>query len=303
MNSRKLILKLYLTAGIDGVDDKIEEMNPAGHIERIASNRSADRTSLDRPPQDPVIGPLQTLLPDSVSRRIELFRASAKVKKYSSKALESVPSVMAVRCDLGRIERLWDREKGQFQEDPVSAAKYADYDRWIWFNIDRAARLGLHEGPPRKMFDIGCGPGYLVAVARALGHEAYGADIPEEMFTAIERRVYAELLAALRIDRNVSRLLVQRYEPLAIEHRDLDLITAFWICFNCHDQTDEWGVEEWKFFVADALTRLRPGGTIHLELNENAKRYGALRWYDEATLDYFRSAGSVEGNCIRIRRS
>lgn len=107
-------------------------------------------------------------------------------------------------------------------------------------------------------------------------------------------------MGALRCSDVVSPLLIERYVPMTVPLRDLDLITAFWICFNRHRQPDGWGVSEWRFFVGDALSHLREGGLLHLELNEDPERYGRRQWYDQQTLDFFRSAGSVEGGVVRI---
>jgi hypothetical protein len=89
---------------------------------------------------------------------------------------------------------------------------------------------------------------------------------------------------------------------MALATRDLDLITAFWICFNRHEQPDEWSVAEWQFFVQDAMTYLRDGGVLHLELNSNLPRYQSLEWYDQPTLEFFRSAGTVDRNVVRITK-
>src|SRR5208283_3004135 len=98
----------------------------------------------------------------------------------------------------------------------------------------------------------------------------------------------------------VTPVLIERFQPMALPVRDLDLITAFWICFNRHQQADEWGAAEWRFWVEDALSHLRDGGVLHLELNSHPQRYRALQWYDQETLEYFRSAGQVQRNVVRI---
>jgi hypothetical protein len=108
------------------------------------------------------------------------------------------------------------------------------------------------------------------------------------------------MLAALACDRYVSPLLIERFVPVSLPYRDLDAITAFWICFNRHRQVDEWGVSEWRFFVGDAVSHLRMGGFLHLELNSHPERYGSLDWYDEETLDFFHSVGTIRRGVVRI---
>lgn len=186
--------------------------------------------------------------------------------------------------------------------DPTSAAKYVDYSYWIPFNVERIGKLSLHTSAPLRIMDIGCGPGYFLAAARACGHDCHGVDAPPDILTNVERRVYAELLGALGCSDVVSPLLIERFVPMTVPQTGLELITAFWICFNRHRQPDEWGVHEWRFFVTDALSHLREGGILHLELNANPERYGAHQWYDQSTLEFFRSAGTVDRNIVRVRK-
>jgi hypothetical protein len=39
-----------------------------------------------------------------------------------------------------------------------------------------------------------------------------------------------------------------------------------------------------------------------LELNVNPGRYGPRQWYDDETLEFFRSVGTVEGGIVQIRK-
>ncbi len=237
-----------------------------------------------------------------VRRAADMSKTWVRVWAHRSWKLIRFPARMRQTIDLERIDEL-DREmRSALLESPTSAAKYTDYDYWISFNTNRLAALSLHEREPMRILDIGCGPGYFLAAAMTCGHDAYGVDIPQEMMTSVERRVYSELLAAMALTSRVSPLLVQRFVPMDLAWRDLDLITAFWICFNCHRREDEWGEAEWRFFVEDALSHLRPGGVLHLELNANTERYPELEWYDQPTLEFFQDAGTVDRNVVRIRK-
>lgn len=242
---------------------------------------------------------LRALLPPAVNRWLELRKLSWQLRQYRSPALLAVPDRIAQTAQLNRIHRLWREVQPAYRADPVGAAKYADYSFWLPFNLRRAAQLGLHQQAGLHILDLGCGPGYFLAVARALGHECRGVDLPQSAFSPIEQHVYGELLEALGCRHLVSALNIQSMAPLGIEGC-YDLITAFWVCFNRHRQPDEWGCAEWRFFVHDALTHLRPGGAIFLELNDHSERYGPLRWYDPETLAFFRSVGTVAKNRIRI---
>lgn len=234
--------------------------------------------------------------------RMEIARTWGRLCRYRSLALCRLNSRICQNADLERIDNLGQEMAGALERDPASAAKYTDYSYWIPFNVDRVGRLGLHRMQRLSILDIGCGPGYFLAAASACGHEVYGIDAPVSVLTGVEERVYSVMLKALGCDDRVSPLLIERFVPMALPQRDLDLITAFWICFNRHDQPDEWQAAEWRFFVQDAMSYLREGGVLHLELNSNAKRYGALEWYDQETLDFFRSVGSVQRNTVRVSK-
>jgi hypothetical protein len=97
-------------------------------------------------------------------------------------------------------------------------------------------------------------------------------------------------------------LLIQRFQPLPFHDEPFDLITAFWVCFNRHRQPDEWGLEEWRFFVEDALACIRPGGRLVLHLNDHSERYGTLRFYDAPLRDYFQSVGTADNGVVAVPR-
>jgi len=189
-----------------------------------------------------------------------------------------------------------------YQREPNSAAKYANPRFWLLLNSLRIAELGLDTTSGLRVLDIGCGPAYFLAIARALGHHCYGVDVPDSFLTPLERDVYTTLIDVLRCREVVSPLLIERFKPLPFREEPFDLITAYLICFNRHQQPDEWCRDEWRFFVEDAMGCLRPGGRLMLDLNENQGRYGELRFYDAPTRDYFRSVGKVnQGRVVIVR--
>ena len=238
--------------------------------------------------------------PRSASRTLRIAKIWARIGQYGSVSLCRLPSRICENADLARVERLNHEMASVLDRDPACAAKYADYGFWIPFNVARVGSLSLHSSPPLRILDIGCGPGYFLAAAQACGHQCYGIDAPVNILSEVENRVYSEMLAALACDRYVSPLLIERFVPMSLPYRDLDAITAFWICFNRHRQPDEWGVSEWRFFVDDAVSHLRMGGFLHLELNPHPERYRSLDWYDEEILDFFHSVGTVQRGVVRI---
>jgi len=245
---------------------------------------------------------LAAILPESVARQLELYRMGRALKQHGSRKLVGIPAEIEKSMDRGEMARLWQEVRDEYQRNPTSAGKYAMPRHWLTLNAWRAGQLELHRSSGLQILDIGCGPAFFLAVCRALGHHAIGVDAPESYMTPVERRIYASLIGILGLERSVSSLLIEKFVPLPYPEAKFDLITAYWICFNLHRQPGEWGVEEWRFFVEDAVRRLCPTGRLLLELNENPERYGALRFYDKPTLEYFRSKGTVTGGRVLVTR-
>lgn len=246
---------------------------------------------------------MNAILPEALSRQLEIYKLTFRLREYGSSTVNRLLASVEASADVARIERLRQEMRQVYRESPTSAAKYANRRYWLLLNIERAVQLQLHRSSPLRILDIGCGPGYFLAVTRALGHQFNGIDAPESYLTPVERRVYSELLDALNCRQHVSPVLIERFAPLPLGDARYDLITAFWICFNRHCQPDTWGVDEWRFFIDDAARHLNANGRILLELNEDRERFGDLRFYDEPTLAYFRTLGTVDGPRILIKHS
>lgn len=130
-------------------------------------------------------------------------------------------------------------------------AKYLDLDRWLEINLRRVEAIGLHEGPPRRVLDIGCGAGYFLHVCRLFGHEVTGLDVHDPMF--------ASLAEWLRVPVFVGA--IEPMQPLPVVGR-WDVVTAHMITFNGHMSDRLWGADEWAYFL-DSL----PAKRVYLELN------------------------------------
>jgi SAM-dependent methyltransferase len=246
---------------------------------------------------------IRALIPPRLKRRVELFRMSSRIASYGYPAARRLVAAIESGADRKRIRELRTEMLSAYRNDPAGAAKYTDCHFWLALNLERAARLGLHRTRGLRIMDIGCGAGYFLAAARALGHECAGTDVPASHFNPVERRVYTEILEANGCRSYVSPLFIERFTPLPFVRDSYDLITAFWVCFNRHRQADEWGAAEWRFFIEDALGVVRRGGRIVLELNANPERYGEAGYYDAETAALFRSVGTLEGNWVTIQRS
>jgi SAM-dependent methyltransferase len=235
-------------------------------------------------------------------QQAEVLARQAAILTYRSARLTRAVSTAEKSADLEAITYLRKELQATIYRNPVSAAKYTNHRLWLWRSAHRAARLGLHNQNPLRILDIGTGPGYFMAIAKALGHECIGMDCPETLLSPLEQDVYSRLLDSLRCRSAVVRYLIEPFKPLPEMFSGFDLITAFMVCFNNHRTHAEWGLPEWKFFIENAQARLRPGGVLFMLLNDNLERYGKqLRFYDDTLLKYFQSVGTVQGPRIKIR--
>jgi SAM-dependent methyltransferase len=233
-------------------------------------------------------------------QHLEKTARRAKLRAYRSPKLNGAFSAVERAVDIERIKRLRREVAPMYREQPFSAAKYADFPLWLLRNLHRAARLGLHQTSGLRILDIGAGPGYFIAAAQALGHDCSGIDVEDSCFTPLERRVYSELLESLNCRQRVAPVSIERFVPYPFRGESYDLITAFLTCFNRHAQSDVWGVPEWRFFVEDVLGGMRQGGRLFVGLNDDPKRFGSLKYYDAALLEYFQSVGTVKGANVMI---
>jgi SAM-dependent methyltransferase len=173
--------------------------------------------------------------------------------------------------------------------------KYLDPLRQLRRNLRRAYELNLHGRPALNILDLGCGSGYFLKVCEALGHAVTGFDLDES-------DIYRDLIAVLGIRRITGRILA--YEPTpGIEER-YDLVTAFAICFNNHNEPEPWGCGEWEYFLRDTTSRfLKPEGKLILKLNPRDGMEGEAAFYSPELKAFFQRLGAdIQGPLVTFRR-
>ncbi len=160
--------------------------------------------------------------------------------------------------DKAELERI--KEKYFNPKDKVTSRKYLDLAEWMPTNTKRIRDVMLKPAPPKKrVLDIGCGTGYFLHIAKSLGHDVLGMDIPgHKLFDEVCNTL-------LRIPRCLH--MIQPYQKLPDLGAPFDLISAHMTCFNRYEDGKRWGPEEWAFFLDDIETRLTPTGFIHMDLN------------------------------------
>lgn len=144
-------------------------------------------------------------------------------------------------------------------QDKVTSRKYLNLEEWMPSNTKRIRDVMLRPAPPRKrVLDIGSGTGFFLHIAKTLGHDVLGMDIPDH-------KLFDEMCGLLQVPRCLHA--IQPYQKLPDLGGKFDLITAHMTCFNRYEDGKRWGPEEWAFFLDDIQSRLNTGGMIFMDLN------------------------------------
>lgn len=213
------------------------------------------------------------------AKRIEIFdRACASINRES-------------------FAELQQRYRDQLQDfHPVGPFKYFDVAFWLWARTDLALKLGIDEGPRRRILDLGTGAGHFPLICNTYGHEVVGLDVQLD--------VYDDLCAVLGVNRLVER--IDPRKPLS-DIGQFDLVTALWISFDSPRSYVFWNLEDWKFFFDDLNKHLKPGAEIYLEPNRHLIKPGVAA-YDKELFEVLSRGGaeitvSYGAVYIRIRTS
>ncbi|MGD9879512.1 MAG: class I SAM-dependent methyltransferase [Reyranella sp.] len=176
-----------------------------------------------------------------------------------------------------------------------SRYKYLDVSFYTLQKLLLAYDLGLDEGPPRRVLDIGTGAGHFLFVCRFLGHHAVGIDI--------ENALYDGIAGCLGVERTIVR--VEPHTPLPDLGGRFDLITACNVTFN--DKRNPrgsrlyWSVEEWQFFLDDVVAHhLQRPGTLFIALTK--ERQGRLMGIDRLGYNRHVLSAAARGGATVSRR-
>lgn len=157
---------------------------------------------------------------------------------------------------------------------PAGYSKYLDIRPWMIHKLTYFYLLGLHRSRSLRILDLGTGAAFFPYICSLYGHKVIALDLDTVP-------MYNELCKFLRVDRRTWR--IERFEKLPDLGARFDLVTAFMITFNQHNQPDEWGVDEWRFMLDD----LKCNQTVddgRIFFNFNLSRDGT--WCDELFPDY-----------------
>jgi cyclopropane fatty-acyl-phospholipid synthase-like methyltransferase len=186
--------------------------------------------------------------------------------------------------DLDR-EKLESIRVRQGVYDPtVHADKYlVDVEKWLGTNIQRVLNLGLDLENGKRVLDLGSGPGYFLYICKRLGHDVLGLDILDPGF-----EWYADMFELFGMPKRVI-WRIDPFVPLPDLGPPFDYVSAFMVCFNRHLEENAWKIEEWRFFLDDLWTHLKPGAVVWFQLNPGPN--GAP--YSPELQSYFESRGAI----------
>ncbi len=197
-------------------------------------------------------------------RRPFVLTADALVRELDPEKLDAIRSRHAIPNPGVRIE------------------KYLEMEKWLTTNVRRVLNLGLDFQSQKRVLDLGAGAGYFLHICKRLGHEVLGLDMHDP-----GAAWYEEMLELLGVQRVTWR--IDPFVPMPDLGPRFDYVCAFMVCFNRHVYEDAWKIEEWRFFLDDLWTRLKPGGIVWFELNPGVDG----SYYSPELEGFFRSRGAI----------
>jgi hypothetical protein len=213
----------------------------------------------------------------------------ASIPKYKDKYPAAVPALRALESRVAGLD-LDQTFETLLPEGARGGRKYLFLPKHVLKNYARVRHVGLLEGPPRRILDLGAGSGVFCFVAQAHGHYAVALERP----SAPTRVNYAGLHKLYGVP--VSEQKIRPMQPLlkdeALADR-FDLINATAICFNVANG-QLWDAEAYMFFLRDLRDNfLAPDGRIVLRFN--GMLYGGKQRsnHNGDGADYYRALGQL----------
>jgi SAM-dependent methyltransferase len=160
--------------------------------------------------------------------------------------------------DLEKLESI--RSRHAIPNPGIRIEKYLEMEKWLTTNIRRVLNLGLDFMPRKRVLDLGSGAGQFLYVCKRLGHDVLGLDLPDPSIAW-----YGEVLEVFGVPRVLRS--IDPFVPLPDLGPRFDYVCAFMVCFNRHVYENAWKIDEWRFFLDDLRTHLKPGAIVWLELN------------------------------------
>jgi len=150
------------------------------------------------------------------------------------------------------------RNSYNVRPNSIHSDKYLNLWPTLAEAVRQARRLRLLDSYGLRILDLGCGTGCFLYAGQCFGHDVLGLDVDTDP-------IYNDMTRILRVPRIVHT--IRPFEHLPDLGPPFDLITAFSICFDCHDSSDIWLEDQWTFFLDDCRRRLAPRGRLYFQFN------------------------------------
>jgi SAM-dependent methyltransferase len=190
------------------------------------------------------------------------------------------PEALLARLDRQKLETILSDHSAI---DPgIHTVKYLDIETWLAPNIRRVLNLGLDFKSKKRLLDIGSGAGYFLYICKQLGHDVAGLDVRDP-----SAAWYGKMFELYGIPRTI--WYINPLEKLPDLGPRFDCVTGFMICFNQPKGDNAWRIEQWRFFLDDLQTHLKPKAVVWFELNPGLD--GAH--YSAELREFFESRGAI----------
>lgn len=178
--------------------------------------------------------------------------------------------------------------------------KYFDLPTGLARHVRALAGTGLLEcAPGARVLDLGSGPGHCLLVCRALGHEAVGIDIQDEIFD--------DLADVLGLERVIA--WIRPDQPLPVGTGQFDLIHSLNAEFfilpgdlmaDPEAPEEAWRAEHWQAFAGHLRDALAPSGLAYLFLNNRPLDRGLVPGSRDFDVTLAALGFDVDGRLLRL---
>ena len=164
-------------------------------------------------------------------------------------------------------------------------SKFLNFTYYVKSKMPQIHRLGLHKCPPKRILDIGCGPGHFQLLAKYFGHDAIGIDVPLEQDDLFN--VLCEYFSVRKLDHRIQPM--QCLPDLGM----FDFATIFLAQFDFDKDKRPWDVNFWHYFVEHISTDLlKADGVLYLTLTSR-KRPPEVWDYLESVAEWTHNSRAV----------
>lgn len=221
---------------------------------------------------------IRTLL--DPEKRLHASIERKRRKNDQERPFPLTPEGLLSGLDQGKLEAIRSPELNPAPGEYTQ--KYLELEKWFPANLRRVLNMGLDVERKKRILDIGSGAGYLLYICKRLGHDPLGLDVPDA-----NAAWYGKMFELYGVPRVL--WYIHPFKPLPDLGARFDYVTAFMVCFNQPKSEDAWKIEEWRFFLDDLWTHLKPGAIVWFELNPALD--GAH--YTPELRGYFESRGAI----------